>query len=204
MGVEVPTVRKSISSPRPRAGRLGGVWASVPGGGLTRAPPPAIWMWATSASSAAGIGLDCTQTEAARHPMQEPRRRRLSMEIAFLRALSAWEQFARPWNDLLARSATDVPFLRFEFLRAWWTTLGGGEWPDGELWVAVGRGQDGGLGGGAPPVSPPSARPGALLLIGTVEIADYLDIVAPAPSVEPFAQAILDALPRPGPPGGET
>src|SRR3990172_4731679 len=75
MGVEVPTVRNSISSPRPRAGRLGGVWASVPGGGLTRAPPPAIWIRATSASSAAVIGLDCTQTEASSHSMQEPRRR---------------------------------------------------------------------------------------------------------------------------------
>jgi len=125
------------------------------------------------------------------------------MEITFLNDLSTWERLARPWNDLLARSATDVPFLRFEFLRAWWTTLGGGEWPDGELWVAVGRDQDGGLAAAAP-FFRTSARPGALLLIGTVEIADYLDIVAPAPSVEPFAQAILDALPRTGPPGVDT
>jgi hypothetical protein len=125
------------------------------------------------------------------------------MEISFLNDLSTWEQLARPWNDLLARSATDIPFLRFEFLRAWWTTLGGGEWPDGELWVAVGREQDGGLAAAAP-FFRTSARPGALLLIGTVEIADYLDIVAPAPSVEPFAHALLDALRRTGPPGIDT
>ena len=127
----------------------------------------------------------------------------LFMEISFLNDLSTWEQLARPWNDLLARSATDVPFLRFEFLRAWWATLGGGEWPDGELWVAVGRDQDGGLAAAAP-FFRTSGRPGTLLLIGTFEIADYLDIVAPAASVEPFAQAILEALPRTGPPGIET
>jgi len=117
------------------------------------------------------------------------------MEITFLNDWSAWEPLARPWNDLLARSAADVPFLRFEFLRAWWSTLGGGEWPDGELWVAIGKEQDGALAAAAP-FFRTSSRPGALLLIGTAEIADYLDLVAPAPSVEPFARALLEALPR--------
>ena len=120
------------------------------------------------------------------------------MEITFLRDPSAWERLALPWNDLLSRSATDVPFLRFEFLRSWWSTLGGGEWPDGELWVAIGTEGDGELAAAAP-LFRTSVRPEALLFIGTAEIADYLDLVAPTSTVEPFARALLEALPRSGP-----
>src|SRR3989304_4436843 len=98
------------------------------------------------------------------------------MEISFLNDLSTWEQLARPWNDLLARSAADGPFLRFECLRAGGAARGGGEWPDGDLWVAVGRDQDGGLAAAAP-FFRTSGRPGTLLLIGTVEIAHYPDIL---------------------------
>ena len=36
------------------------------------------------------------------------------------------------WNDLLSGSITDVPFLRYEYLSAWWNTRGGGEWPSAE------------------------------------------------------------------------
>ena len=37
------------------------------------------------------------------------------------------------WNALLSESITDVPFLRYEYLSAWWSTRGGGEWPGAEL-----------------------------------------------------------------------
>jgi CelD/BcsL family acetyltransferase involved in cellulose biosynthesis len=125
------------------------------------------------------------------------------MDISFLNNLPEWERLAGPWNDLLARSAMDVPFLRFEFLRAWWATLGGGEWPDGELWVAIGRDEDGGLAAAAP-FFQTSARPGALLLVGTTEIADYLDLVASEPKLEPFARSLLEAIAGGGPPGIDT
>ena len=125
------------------------------------------------------------------------------MEISFLNDPSAWERLAQPWNDLLARSATDVPFLRFEFLRAWWSTLGGGEWPDGELWIAVGRDQDGLLAGAAP-FFRTSAQPGTLLLVGSAEIADYLDVLAPASALAPLAHALLKAIASDGPSGIDT
>ena len=122
------------------------------------------------------------------------------MEITFLNDLPAWERLARPWNELLARSATDVPFLRFEFLRAWWSTLGGGEWPDGELRIALGWAGDGTLAAAAP-FFRTSARPGILLLIGTAEVADYLDVVAAEPSLEVFARSVLEATSGGGEPG---
>jgi hypothetical protein len=37
------------------------------------------------------------------------------------------------WNALIERSITNVPFIRHEYLRTWWQTRGGGEWPQAEL-----------------------------------------------------------------------
>jgi CelD/BcsL family acetyltransferase involved in cellulose biosynthesis len=125
---------------------------------------------------------------------------RTTVQISFLHSLSSWEQLADPWNDLASRSSSNVPFLRLEFLRAWWKTLGGGEWPDGELWIAVGRG-DGGEVQAAAPLFRTSSVPDSLLLIGTSEIADYLDLLAKPADVQPFAGALLEAIARDGPPG---
>jgi CelD/BcsL family acetyltransferase involved in cellulose biosynthesis len=116
------------------------------------------------------------------------------VDLSFLNDAHAWEQLAPAWNDLLARSATDVPFLRFEFLHAWWSTLGGGEWPDGTLVVAVAH-DDGRL-QAALPFFRTSARPGSLLIIGTAEVADYLDLVAPSAHLGAFAAGLLDAVAR--------
>jgi CelD/BcsL family acetyltransferase involved in cellulose biosynthesis len=120
------------------------------------------------------------------------------MKVTFLKDTPAWDGLAGAWNELLARSADDVPFLRHEFLRTWWSTLGGGEWPDGELWIAVAR-EEGGALAGAAPLFRTSARPRTLLFVGTAEIADYLDVIAPAPASEAFARALLEAVPRDGP-----
>jgi CelD/BcsL family acetyltransferase involved in cellulose biosynthesis len=125
------------------------------------------------------------------------------MLVSFIHDRPTWDTLAEPWNGLLAHSATDVPFLRFEFLQSWWATLGGGEWPDGELAVAVGRSEDGGL-AAALPLFRTSVRPGALLVIGTAEIADYLDVVGPPSQLEPFVRSLLQAIARGEPAGIET
>ena len=39
------------------------------------------------------------------------------------------EELESEWNALLEESVTHVPFLRHEYLSAWWQTHGGGEWP---------------------------------------------------------------------------
>ncbi|MGB7539810.1 MAG: GNAT family N-acetyltransferase [Anaerolineales bacterium] len=113
------------------------------------------------------------------------------MPIEFIRDVPAWERITADWNSLLARCATENPFLRCEFLRAWWDHLGGGEWPSGVLQIAVWK-EDGAVQGIAP-----LFRIGGetrLLLIGSVEISDYLDVMAVPDRLPAFCVHLLDAL----------
>lgn len=104
------------------------------------------------------------------------------------------------WNDLLAESVTHVPFLRYEYLRIWWETRGGGEWPDAQLALITAR-QDGRLVGGIPLFFTPDhqGRP-SLLLVGSIEISDYLDVLARPGDLQQFLNDLLpclDTLPLP-------
>jgi len=121
------------------------------------------------------------------------------VRVAVLREEADWEAIAEEWNDLLRRSVSNVPFLRFDFLRAWWATLGGGEWPDGSLWIATGRGEQGELRGAAP-LFRTSAHPESLLLLGTHEVADYLDVLAAPQDVGDFARVLLHTIEDLAPP----
>jgi CelD/BcsL family acetyltransferase involved in cellulose biosynthesis len=107
---------------------------------------------------------------------------------------------SKEWNNLLARAATDVPFLRHEFQSTWWSTLGGGEWEHGELWIGVGRDERGGLIGLAPlfQTQTREKRQG-LMFVGSIEISDYLDFIVPNEVVEPFVEELLLALEERGP-----
>ena len=120
------------------------------------------------------------------------------MRFSVLRDESDWQAGAEEWNALLRRSVSDVPFLRFEFLRAWWQTLGGGEWPDGSLWIVTGRDDQGTLRSAAP-LFRTSAQPASFLLIGTHEIADYLDVLAAPQDVADLARAVLQMIEREAP-----
>jgi len=121
------------------------------------------------------------------------------MEFTLVQTFSELDPLASEWNALLAESATHVPFLRHEYLRTWWETRGGGEWPsDARLAVALAR-RDGRLAGAAP-LFFASNRDGqpALLLLGSVEISDYLDVVARPADLPDFLSGLLDFLARPG------
>lgn len=120
------------------------------------------------------------------------------MQLSALHTIEELENLADEWNRLLANSASDVPFLRHEYLTAWWRTLGGGEWPDGELFVVTGRQKDGQLCGIAPLFSAQN-REGerALLLLGSIEISDYLDLIARPADLPAFVPALLDFLSGP-------
>ncbi len=116
------------------------------------------------------------------------------MQYELIRDPSKMRAMAGEWNDLLAISASHVPFLRNEYLSTWWETLGGGEWAQGELNVVAAR-QDGRLTGIAP-LFFTSNREGepALLLLGCIEISDYLDLIAPAQDLQPFVEGLLETL----------
>ena len=117
------------------------------------------------------------------------------MQIATIRTLSELINLENEWNDLLAISASHVPFLRHEYVIAWWQGLGGGEWSHGELYVVTARAEDGRLIGIAP-LFKTDNRDGeaALLLLGSVEISDYLDVIARPEDLHAFMEALLEHL----------
>jgi CelD/BcsL family acetyltransferase involved in cellulose biosynthesis len=116
------------------------------------------------------------------------------MQFTLIQDLSELCALSTEWNELLAGSASHVPFLRNEYLSTWWQTLGGGEWSQGELCVVTAR-QDGKLSGIAP-LFFTANREGepALMLLGCIEISDYLDLIAPVQTLQPFIDGLFDYL----------
>ncbi|MBI4012268.1 MAG: GNAT family N-acetyltransferase [Candidatus Rokubacteria bacterium] len=97
------------------------------------------------------------------------------------------------WNRLLACSSVNVPFLTWQFQTRWWRTFGAGPlhllgFQDGAgEWV------------GALPLYEADGPDGrALRLVGGVDVADYLDVVARAGHEEAVWKAALGALPDTG------
>jgi CelD/BcsL family acetyltransferase involved in cellulose biosynthesis len=117
------------------------------------------------------------------------------MHIATIRSIPELIGLEKEWNDLLVISAIHVPFLRHEYITAWWQGLGGGEWSHGELHIITARSEDGKLIGIAP-LFETENRDGepALMLLGSVEISDYLDLIARPEDIPAFLEAILEHL----------
>ena len=97
------------------------------------------------------------------------------------------------WNQLLSESITDVPFLRYEYLEAWWATRGGGEWPQAEL-ALISASEGGKLIGIAPLFTAEHEGQRTLLLLGSIEISDYLDLLVRPGDLSRFLPALLDYL----------
>jgi CelD/BcsL family acetyltransferase involved in cellulose biosynthesis len=123
------------------------------------------------------------------------------MEFTLHRSFTGLEPLATEWNALLVESVTHVPFLRHEYLRTWWETRGGGEWPDSELAVVVAH--QGGRLAGVAPLFAAKNREGdpALLLLGSIEISDYLDLIVHPTDLSVFISGLLDFLGHYGPAG---
>jgi CelD/BcsL family acetyltransferase involved in cellulose biosynthesis len=119
------------------------------------------------------------------------------MHIAVIRSLPELINLEKEWNDLLGISASHVPFLRHEYITAWWLGLGGGEWSRGELYIITARADNGNLIGIAP-LFETENRDGesALMLLGSIEISDYLDLIAFPEDIPAFLEAILEYLDR--------
>jgi CelD/BcsL family acetyltransferase involved in cellulose biosynthesis len=121
------------------------------------------------------------------------------MDFTLLRTFPDLDPAPAEWNALLAESVSHVPFLRHEYLRAWWETRGGGEWPGAELALVAAR-QDGRLAGIAPLFFAKN-REGlpSLLLLGSIEISDYLDLIVRPADLPAFVRGLLDFVERAGP-----
>ncbi len=97
------------------------------------------------------------------------------------------------WNGVLENSASHVPFLRYEYQKAWWQTRGGGEWQNPRQ-VTVLAHEDGHLVGIAPLFAAEWEGRPALLLGGSIEISDYLDLIAPSDRLDLFVDGLLTFL----------
>lgn len=117
------------------------------------------------------------------------------MHIEIIRSMPELTALEKEWNDLLANSASHVPFLRHEYITTWWQGLGGGEWKHGELFVVTARQEQGELVGIAP-LFQTNNRDGepALMLLGSIEISDYLDVIAHPDNLPAFMEALLEHL----------
>jgi len=123
------------------------------------------------------------------------------MQLKIIRTLDEFNTIAVDWNRLLATSAINVPFLRHEYLSVWWPTLGGGEWPHGNLYIIVAQDDDGQLVAAAPLfLTERSTGERVLMFLGSFEISDYLDFIAPADQLVPFLEKMLKHLCEPDAP----
>jgi CelD/BcsL family acetyltransferase involved in cellulose biosynthesis len=105
------------------------------------------------------------------------------------------------WNALVEGSIADTPFSRYEYLSEWWKTLGGGEWNvEGdnrpEL-VLISARENNELVGIAPLFLAEHDGQRALMLIGSIEISDYLDLIVRAEDHARFLAGLLDFLGSP-------
>jgi CelD/BcsL family acetyltransferase involved in cellulose biosynthesis len=104
-------------------------------------------------------------------------------------------QLKDPWNQLLKHSASDVPFLTFEYQQTWWQTRGGGEWPEDSQLVIVTAMEDDQLVGVAPLFFANNilGTP-ALMFVGAIEVSDFLDVLVKPKDLPQFITGLLDFL----------
>ena len=102
---------------------------------------------------------------------------------------------AKSWNALVEQSIADTPFSRYEYLSEWWKTLGGGEWlrQPVEL-VLISASEADQLIGIAPLFITEYEGQRALMLIGSIEISDYLDLIVREQDLPRFLSGLLDFL----------
>jgi CelD/BcsL family acetyltransferase involved in cellulose biosynthesis len=117
------------------------------------------------------------------------------MKLESIQTIEQFESIAHAWNALLEDSASHVPFLRHEYLTTWWQTLGGGEWPRGELYVVTAKDAEGHQSAIAPLFFTQNREgEAALMLLGSIEISDFLDVIARVDCLESFLDELLDFL----------
>ncbi len=123
------------------------------------------------------------------------------MKLEILRTITEFEKMADEWNHLLENSANNVPFLRHEYLTTWWGSLGGGEWQGGELYLVTARNDADELIGIAPLFLTKNLEgKTALMLVGSIEISDYLDLIVLEGELPAFIDALLEHLTGPDAP----
>ena len=97
------------------------------------------------------------------------------------------------WNALLDETPSHVPFLRHEYLSTWTLTCGGGEWQQIDAAIVTARDGDR-LAGICPLFLDHQHNPPRLMLLGSIEISDYLDLLARPADLTNFVDGLLPFL----------
>ncbi len=113
------------------------------------------------------------------------------MELRCLTTDHEFDALQDEWNTLAEASAANMPFTRYEYLRTWWRTRGGGEWPHAALRLVAAR-EEGLLIGVAPFFRATHEGNYAWLLLGSYEISDYLDMLVARGREGEFSGRLLD------------
>jgi CelD/BcsL family acetyltransferase involved in cellulose biosynthesis len=111
-----------------------------------------------------------------------------------IHTLPELDVLAGAWNALLDVSASHVPFLRHEYLMAWWQTLGGGEWQQADLNIVIGTENDRIIGIAPLFISKHELGEVRFWFIGSIEVSDYLDILARPEDIDGFCAGLLPYL----------
>jgi CelD/BcsL family acetyltransferase involved in cellulose biosynthesis len=117
------------------------------------------------------------------------------MDFKIYNSFEALLNYRDSWNQLLSQSASHVPFLRFEYLQTWWATRGGGEWPQDSQLFLIAAFEDNELVGIAPLFHAKNilGEP-ALMLVGAIEVSDFLDFIVKPENLPAFISGLLDFL----------
>ncbi len=115
------------------------------------------------------------------------------MKYTLINDADTFIRMAAAWNDLLAESIRNLPFLRHEYLRAWWEFRGGGEWQTGELAIITAE-RNGKLIGIAPLFRTEYQGKMRLLFLGCIEISDFLDFIVREADLSAFLDGLTDFI----------
>jgi CelD/BcsL family acetyltransferase involved in cellulose biosynthesis len=98
------------------------------------------------------------------------------------------------WDTLLANGICHVPFLRFDSLQTWWNTRGGGEWPQDSRLVIILAHDGDRLVGIAPCFIADCAGRKTFMLLGSLEIFDYLDLLVKPQHTAAFTRGLIEYI----------
>lgn len=117
------------------------------------------------------------------------------MEFKRYNTFDALASYQGEWDQLLNKCASHVPFLTFDYLKSWWATRGGGEWPQDSQLVLVAAFEGEALVGVAPLFQAENilGQP-ALMFVGAIEVSDFLDFIVPPQDLQPFLSGLVDFL----------
>ena len=101
------------------------------------------------------------------------------------------ENYKSEWNAFITSGVSHVPFLRFEYLKNWWRTRGGGEWPESAQLLIIAANEGDLLIGLAPCFVADHDGRRELLFLGSIEISDYLDFLVQPQHLEQFCEGLL-------------